>query len=147
MRIVTALILSAALLAASALLASTALAREAWNQQTVTALAKELADATKALKSTIRKEPNLRDAYRQGDPVVLRYADAINGIDRSARQLANKLASGEGYEETLNVAKKLDSLVREAEVQGARIMTTVWMEEKLRPVENLLARLGRYYFD
>jgi Tfp pilus assembly protein PilV len=147
MRIVTALILSAALLAASALLASAASAREAWNQQTVTALATELADATKALKQTLRKDPDLRDGYRQGDPVVSRYANAIDGIDRSARQLAKRLAAGEGYEETLGVAKKIDGLVREAEVQGAKIMTTVWMEEKLRPVEDLLARLGRYYFD
>ena len=147
MRIVTGLALSAALLAASVLLASAASARETWNQETVTALATELADATKALKTTVRKDPDLRDGYRQGDPVVSRYADAINGIDRSARQLATKLAAGEGYEETLGVAKKIDSLVRDAQVQGARIMTTFWMEERVRPVEELLARLGRYYFD
>jgi Tfp pilus assembly protein PilV len=147
MRIVTGLVLSAALLAASALLASAASARETWNQQTVTALATQLADATKALKSALRKDPDLRDGYRQGDPVVSRYAGAIDGIDRSARQLAERLAGGGGYEETLGIAKKIDSLVREAQVQGAKIMTTVWMEEKLRPVEDLLARLGRYYFD
>ena len=68
-------------------------------------------------------------------------------IARSSRQLAERLAAGGGYEETLNVAKKIRSLVRDAEVQGAKIMTTVWMEKELRPVESLLARLGRYYFD
>jgi hypothetical protein len=123
------------------------LARETWNQEAVTALATELADATKALKTTLRKDPDLRDGYRQGDPVVSRYVEAIDGIDRSARQLAQRLVAGEGYEETLGVAKKISSLVRDAEVQGARIMTTVWMEEKLKPVEDLLARLGRFYFD
>ena len=39
------------------------------------------------------------------------------------------------------------SLVREAEVQGRRIMITVWMEKKFEAVGELLARIEPFYFD
>lgn len=138
---------SALLIGVTLALSSAAIALETWDQEKVTALASQLETATKALKSTIRKDGNIRAGRRAGDPVMVRYSGAIDGIARGAQQLASKLAKGEGFEETLPVAKKLSSLVREAEVQGARIMTTHWMEEKLQPVEDLLNQLAPYYFE
>ena len=118
----------------------------AWDQERATSLAGELAAAMKEVKSTARKDSYIRDGYRSGDPVISRFASALDGIERSSRQLAKRLGEGEGREQTLPVAKKIRSLVRDAEVQGARIMTPSWLEEKLVPAERLLDELGTYYF-
>lgn len=134
-------------LAAAVLLSTTAGALEAWDQEKVTALANELATAVREAKNATRKDVYLRDTVRMGDPVIVSYQESIDGIDKSARQLARRLGEGEGREQTLNIAKKIRSLVRDAETAGAKIMKTAWTEEKLQPAEDLLDQLAPYYFD
>jgi hypothetical protein len=135
-----------ALLVIGVLLVGTAEARQAWDQAAVTSLAADLAKATRDLENTLRREPQLADAALMGDRNSIGLWEAIDGLERSARQLASRAKAGKGYEETLPIAQKIRTLVRDAEQYGAGIMTTAFMEEKIAPVEELLKRLEPYYF-
>ena len=120
--------------------------RQAWDQATVTKLAAELADATRALKNTLRREPHIADATKRLDRNASRLQEAVNALDKSSQQLKARTASGKGYEDTLATATKIQTQVRDAQQYGASVMTTAFMEEKIQPVRELLKRLSVYYF-
>ncbi len=124
----------------------TAGAREAWDQAAVTALAAELADATQALEKTLRREPHLAAATQRGGRNAVGLWEAINRLKKSTRQLSSRTKDGKGYEDTLPIAKKIRTQVRDAKQYGSSVMTTTFMDEKITPVQDLLNRLSPYYF-
>lgn len=121
-------------------------ARKAWDQETVTGLAAQLAEATKALEKTLRREPHLAQATQGGDRNAMGLWEAMNRLKKSTAQLRTRTAAGAGYEETLPIAKKIRTLVRDAEERGSRLMKTETMDAKIAPVQDLLDRLAPYYF-
>lgn len=128
------------------LLAAPAAALKAWDQETVTMLAAQLAEATGQLRETIRREPHIQDAIDRGDRNAQSFWATITGLDKSARQLAARTSKGGGYERTLPIAKKIRTQVRDADTTGARLMSTKFMEQRIVPVQQLLARLDPYFF-
>ena len=121
-------------------------AEQAWDQATVTSLAADLAKATRQLKNTLRRDPSLAATAESGDRNAVRFWEAIDGLEKSARQLANGTKEGKGRAETLPIAQKIRTLVRDAEQFSAGLMMGAFVEEKLGPVEELLGRLEPYYF-
>lgn len=121
-------------------------AREAWDQEAVTALAAELAGATQTLEKTLRREPHLTTATQQGGRNALGLWEAVNRLKKSARQLRSRTEAGAGYEETLPIAKKIRTQVRDAKEYGSRVMNTALMDKEVKPVQDLLDRLAAYYF-
>ena len=50
------------------------------------------------------------------------------------------------WTETLPIADKIRTQVRDANRYGSGVMTTTFMDEKIAPVQDLLNRLEPYYF-
>jgi len=123
-----------------------AAARKAWDQETVTGLAAQLAEATKALEKTLRHEPHLVQATRGGNRNAVGLWEAMNRLKKATAQLQTRTAAGAGYEATLPIAKKIRTLVRDAKQRGARLLKTETMDAKIAPVQALLDRLAPYYF-
>ncbi|HJO22743.1 MAG: hypothetical protein QF890_09590 [Myxococcota bacterium] len=126
--------------------APTAGARQEWDQAKVTALATELADAVQALEKTLRREPHLAAATERGGRNAKGLWESVNRLKKSARQLRSRTDAGAGYEETLPIADKIRTQVRDANRYGSGVMTTTFMDEKIAPVQDLLNRLEPYYF-
>jgi hypothetical protein len=137
----------AAGIAVVALAAGLAQARQAWDQDAVNSLASDLAAATRALKETVRREPQIAEGAQTGEPNVALFLESIDALGKSARRLTRALVDNKGYEDTLPIATKIRGLVGDAEQYGAGVMTTAWMQEKIEPVEELLAKIGAYYFE
>jgi len=118
---------------------------EPWNQEKVTELAKALHVAVKELRQSLRLE-NTGDLAAQGR-AKQKMLGILKVLEQSCSQLVRRLEAGDGREETLNIAKKIRSLVRDAETEGRKFMTTQQTDERVAPAEQALDGLGRYYFE
>ncbi len=116
-----------------------------WNQEEVTELAKALHAAVKEVRKSMRREST-------GDLTAQAYArqkmlEILKVLERSCGQLAARLEGGAGQAETLNIARKIRSLVRDAETEGRKFMTTQQTDERIAPAEQALDGLAPYYFE
>jgi hypothetical protein len=139
-------LLVAAVLAALALAPRAALAElEPWDQERVTALAQALHVAVKDVRQAVRREPvegigGPRKAKEQ-------LLETLRVLEMSANQLAKNLGEGGGQAETLPIAQKIRTLVRDARMYASRFMTTAAMQERIGPAQRALNDLGPYYFE
>ena len=131
----------------AALAGGPALARQVWDQAAVNSLASDLAAATRVLKETVVREPEIARGAQTGDRTILRFTRSIDSLRKSSRRLSRALGDNKGYELTLPIVTRIGTLVRDAEQYGAEIMNPAWMEGKIEPVEELLQKLTAYYFD
>ena len=118
---------------------------EPWNQEEVTALAKALHVAVKEVRQSMRREPveNVVGPAKARQQML----ETLKVLEKSCGQLAGRLEAGAGHEETLNIAKKIRSLVRDAETHGRKLMTTQQTDARVAPAEQALAGLAPYYFE
>ena len=136
----------ALLVAVSLLLASAAPAAELapWDQERATQLAVELADVAKQIRQAFRKQPQEVTAVQErarGE-----YLETLRALEKATKQLASRLQAGQGRDETLPVARKIRSLLNDAETTARKFMETAQMRELYEPADRLLAELGPYYF-
>jgi hypothetical protein len=115
-----------------------------WDQERVTALAGELAEATNALHTTFVKEPpatvgsgQSRDYYR--------LRQMVRRIRSDARNLSSSLANGEGYDETLPIYESLMVSVRDARETAKRTFTSNFVLDKAAAAGDVLRRIAPYY--
>jgi hypothetical protein len=116
-----------------------------WNQEEVTELAKALHVAVKEVRQSMRRE-STGDLAAQAR-ARQRMLETLKVLEKSCGQLAARLEAGAGHEETLNIAKKIRSLVRDAETEGRKFMTTQQTDERVAPAEQALDGLAPYYFE
>jgi len=116
-----------------------------WNQEEVTELAKALHVAVKEVRQSMRREST--DSLAAQGRARQQMLDTLRVLEMSCGQLAKKLEGGAGYEETLNIAKKIRSLVRDAETEGRKFMTTQQTDERIAPAEQAIDGLTLYYFE
>ena len=69
----------------------------------------------------------------------------LRDLDSRTTQLHNRVRAGDGYEQTLNIARNIRTLLNDADVQGRRLMTSAWMEERVRPAMELINQIAAYY--
>jgi hypothetical protein len=138
-RLVLFVALAMAVLAAPARAEGTA-----WDQPKVTALAKQLVDATSELYDTFYKQPPPTTGSMQSR-AYHRLKQQVRRIRTEARALSKALAGGAGFEETLPNYEELMQVVRVArqEVQG--VFTTTAVQEKASAVRAVLNQLTPYY--
>jgi len=117
---------------------------KAWDQEEVTAQAKALHAAVKEVRQSMRRE-STGDLASQGRARE-RMLQILKVLEQSCGQLAARLEGGAGHEETLNIAKKIRSLVRDARTEGRKFMTTQQTDERVEPADQAIAALGPYYF-
>ena len=118
---------------------------EPWNQEQVTELAKTLHSAVKEVRQSLRRE-NTGDLTAQAR-ARQKMLGILKVLEKSCGQLAARLEAGDGREETLNIAKNIRSLVRDAETEGRKFMTTQQTDERVAPARQALDRLAPYYFE
>ena len=73
--------------------------------------------------------------------------DTLKVLEQSCGQLAARLEGGDGHAETLNIAKKIRSLVRDARTEGRKFMTTQQTDERVDPANQAIDSLAPYYFE
>jgi hypothetical protein len=53
--------------------------------------------------------------------------------------------SGGGFEETQGIARRMSMLLNDADVEGRRIMTSVWMDQRVQPAMVLINEIAPFY--
>jgi hypothetical protein len=117
----------------------------AWDQEKVTELSGQLLGATKSLLDVERKQPPPSPDPNQR--VRAQYLQTLRAFERSARQLQRRLQAGADREATLPIAKKMRTLVRDAETHGRRFLDTAQVTEAAKPVYAALDALAPFYFE
>lgn len=116
----------------------------AWDQAKVTALGKQLADASSNLYSTF---------YKQGPPQLgsgtgndyRALKQKVRRIQSEAKELASALGKGDGREDTLDIYESLMELVRDARDDARRVFSTKDVQDAASTVRQLLNQIAPYY--
>ena len=115
-----------------------------WDQQRVTSIAGELAQACDALYDTFRKEPQSRIGVGRARDYH-RLRQVVRRVKNEARHLSSSLARGEGYDETLPIYESLMEMVRTARDLSRRTFTSNFVLEKAAAAGDALRRIAPYY--
>jgi hypothetical protein len=115
-----------------------------WDQAKVTALGKELVQATNALYDTFRKQPPPSIGSMQGDSYQ-RLKQFVRLLHVESDELASSLQRGEGRDETRTIYDNLMQLARSARDEAARVFVAHDVSERASAVRQVLNRLGPYY--
>ncbi len=115
-----------------------------WDQERVTQIAVELAAAAKAVRQGFREQPV--EAIGTQERSHYQFFEVLKALEKATQQLAFRLKGGGGFRETLPIAKKIRSLLREAETQGRSLMSSDQMERLYVPADRLLDEIAPYYF-
>jgi hypothetical protein len=116
----------------------------AWDQAKVTALGKELVQASNALYETFRKQPPPSVGSMQGDSYQ-RLKQFVRMLRAVSQEFAGSVEKGEGRGETLTIYDNLMQLARSARDEAARVFVTHDVSERAAAVRQVLNRLGPYY--
>jgi uncharacterized membrane protein YccC len=133
------------LVVAAALLAPGARAElTAWDPGKVTAITKDLVQATKDLDETFRKQPQL-SVGSSNSQAYYRLKQLVRMIHSESNELDRSVQKGEGREETLTVYENLMQLTRNAREDAAKIFVAQDVAQRAAAVRAALNRLGPYY--
>ena len=119
--------------------------RKPWDQARMTELSIDLAKAMSAVRTAFRKEPSFRDPSNPNRRSNQNMEQTLRALETSARQLRNRIQGGGGFDETRGIARKIGSLLNDADVEGRRIMTSVWLDERIKPAQQLINQIAPYY--
>jgi hypothetical protein len=118
---------------------------QAWNQEEASALASELADAIKAVRAAALKEPSLRGAGNTTGRASQQFLDTLKKLESATRKLATRLGDGENREQTLNMARRIGTLLRDAQESGRRLMLTKPSFDAIDAAVAVIHRLSPFY--
>ena len=118
--------------------------RKAWDAEEMTALTGELAESVREVRRAWRREPTFR-APNTANRASMELDQRLRQLDRRTTQLHTRVKAGDGYEETLNIARNIRALLNDVDVLGRRIMTTKWMHDRVRPTMELLNQVAAFY--
>ena len=124
---------------------TTATERKPWDQERMTELTGELVTALREVRRAWRREPAFRDTANPNRSAALQLDQNLRDLDRRATQLRGRVQGGDGADETLNIARNIRVLLNDIDVAGRRIMSSAWMEERVRPAMALLNEIAPYY--
>lgn len=119
--------------------------RKPWNQEEMTDLSGRLARALRDVRSAYRKEPGYRDPGNPNRRAAQRMDETLRALEKSATQLHNQVKAGAGYEGTQGTARKIGSLLNDADVEGRKLMTSTWMDQRVQPAMVLINEIAPYY--
>ncbi|MCZ6783715.1 MAG: hypothetical protein O7G30_10455 [Proteobacteria bacterium] len=119
--------------------------RKPWDQQEMTELTTELSQSVRAVRRAWRKDPAFRNPENPNRRASKRMDQILRDLDRSTGSLAATVNGGGGLEETQGTARRIGMLLNDADVEGRRLMTGVWMAERVQPAMELINRIAPYY--
>ncbi|MBW2286988.1 MAG: hypothetical protein JRG80_12920 [Deltaproteobacteria bacterium] len=120
---------------------------QAWDQEAVSALASDLAEAIKAVRGAALKEPTLRDRSNTTGRSTQQYLDTLKQLEQATRRLATRLGDGEDREKTLNLARRIGTLLRDAQESGRRLMLTQSSFDEIDRAVAVIRQLSPFYTD
>ena len=116
----------------------------AWDQAKVTALGKELVQASNALYETFRKQPPASVGSMQSASYH-RLKQFVRMLHVVSQEFAGSLEKGEGREQTLTIYDNLMQLARSARDEAARVFVAHDVGDRAGAVRRVLNQLGPYY--
>jgi hypothetical protein len=116
----------------------------AWDQQEVTKLAGQLAEAVSGVYEEFRKQPEV-DISTMQSRSRYRLQDELRLLEGETRELARQLKSGEGRDATQPIYDRVGSLARDAREEGRRQLIAKPVQERVDRAEELWAQLTPYY--
>jgi hypothetical protein len=119
---------------------------QAWDQEKVSALAAELAEAIKAVRGAALNEPSLRGGGTSGR-ASQQYLDNLKQLERSTAKLATRLGEGDDREQSLNVARRVGTLLRDTQESGRRLMLTQSSFDEIDRAVAVIHQLSPFYTD
>jgi hypothetical protein len=119
--------------------------RKAWDQERMTDLSAQLTKAMSEVRQAFRREPSFRDPNNPNRRASQNMDQTLRALETSARQLHARVQGGGGYQETLGIARKIGTQLNDAQVEGRKIMTSHWMDERIRPAMALINEIAPYY--
>jgi len=133
---------------AAAVLALTATptpaAHQAWDQEKVTQIAGQLADAVSGVYEELRMQPPVDTSPMQSH-ARYRLMDELRLLEGETRELARQLKSGEGLDATQPIYDRIGVLARDAREEGRRQLVSKPVQERVDHAEELWAQLTPYY--
>ncbi len=119
--------------------------RRPWDQEVMTDLSGQLSRYMAGLRRGFRREPNFRNPKTPNQRAVHNMEQTLRALEISTRQLHNRVSNGAGFEETRNIARNIGQQLNDADMWGRRIMTSKWMEERIRPAAKLVNEIAPFY--
>jgi len=119
--------------------------RKPWDAEKMTTLTAELARAVRDVRRAWRSEPAFRDSNNPNRRAAAALDENLRDLDQRTSQLATRVAGGAGFDETLNIARNIRVLLNDVDVNGRGIMTSQWMDERVRPAVVLINEIAAYY--
>ena len=119
--------------------------RKPWDQERMTELSGELADATSALRRAFRQEPTFRNPKTPNRNAVHQMEQTLRNLEIATRRLHNRVSAGNGFEGTRGTARRIGVLLNDADMWGRRIMTSAFMAERIKPAMELINAIAPYY--
>ena len=132
-----------------ALIASAAMGRVAtaevakWDQERVTKIATELAEALKDVRVAVEKDPGQTDMIQQRAKYQVR--ESVRLLVNTSRQLARQLGKGEGMIETEPIYKRMQMLRADAAEAAQRTPISEDVLAKVAVARDALTQLAPYY--
>ena len=136
----TALLLPLATLVLSPVLSASAAELE-WNQERVTALARELIEPLAALRADLKSRPPVSGKEEARTAVM----NDVERLESRARELAQRLADGAGRAETIALFREVETLQSQAMKHAQEYPAPFDMHVYIDRAQSTTIQLARYY--
>ena len=118
---------------------------KAWDQAEVSRLAHELTRQVTKVRNAFRSNPTAGNLANMNQRASKEFSDSLRQIERSSRQLAARVDDGEGREQTQPIARKIGTLLRDANEEARHVMSDAWTDEQVIPAQRLIDELAPYF--
>lgn len=115
-----------------------------WDQQRVTKMAVELADAVHGARESVRRSPLSQNIGQRTTYYDL--LETMRLVDNTARHLKKELQAGKGADETRATFERISSLRSDAEEIGRRAMIEETVIDALVKAGSLHNQMKPYYY-
>ena len=116
-----------------------------WDQERMTELSSQLAKEMKAVRNAFRNDPIANEPVSPHRRAAQQMSDTLRHLHRTASQLHTRVKGGGDYEQTLGIARKIGTLLNDADELGRRIMSSTWTNERVKPAMETLNQIAPYY--
>ena len=118
---------------------------KAWDQAEVVRLSGDLQKQMNAIRKAFRSEPVFTTTATMKQRSARQMDEVLRDLERSARQLKSRAEGGAKREDTENIARKIGSLLRDAEMLGRRLDLGEFTNKHIRPAMQTLNELAPFY--
>ena len=119
-------------------------AQQPWDQQKVTEIASQLAEAVSGEYNEYRMQPEASIASMQAC-ARYRLQDELRLLENETRERARQLKSGEGLDATQPIYERIGAMARDARENARRQLTVEPIQKRVDRAEELWAQLTPYY--